>query len=83
MKLRLIQVFIMLLGGLITCVISIINNYSLDYSLQILLVVLIIFYFIGLLARLSLLRIIKNKKLNNKLDNTEVIDELNNKENKA
>ncbi|MFP4697273.1 MAG: hypothetical protein ACLFMO_01060 [Eubacteriales bacterium] len=62
MRLGLIQAFIILIAGLITCIISIINKIKLIDSLFLLLVVLIIFFFIGFLTRKSLKKIITQKK---------------------
>lgn len=51
MKLRYIPAFITLLAGIITCMISIIRQDEILSSLKTLLLVLIIFYIIGLIAR--------------------------------
>ncbi|ROR30792.1 hypothetical protein EDD66_102447 [Mobilisporobacter senegalensis] len=51
MKLRYIPAFITLLAGIITCMISIIRQNEILSSLKTLLLVLIIFYIIGLIAR--------------------------------
>ncbi|TCK97918.1 hypothetical protein EDC19_0320 [Natranaerovirga hydrolytica] len=60
MRLRMIQTIIMLIAGLITCVLVIINKYPLLDALQIIFLVLIIFYFLGFVTRVLLSKIMKN-----------------------
>lgn len=57
MKYRYLPAAIMLLAGAITSIMSIVNGYEVLYSLKLLLAVLLIFWFIGGLARFFLLRI--------------------------
>lgn len=58
MKYRYLPATIMLLAGAITIITCIINQYDTLYSLKLLLLVLIIFWMIGSLARVLLIRII-------------------------
>lgn len=48
---RYIPAAIMLSAGTVTCIISIVKNMDVYYSLKILLVVLVLFYILGLIAR--------------------------------
>lgn len=58
MKYRYLPATIMLLSGAITSITCIVNRYEALYSLKLLLAVLLIFWFIGSMARFFLLRII-------------------------
>lgn len=51
MKTRYIPAFIMLIAGAIVCIISLVNSYSAQKTLETVLITLIIFYIIGLIAR--------------------------------
>lgn len=51
MKLEFIPKFIMLLAGAIVCIITIVNDMDVTYSLELLLGTLVIFYIIGLIAK--------------------------------
>lgn len=57
MKYRYLPATIMLLAGAITSIASIINGFETLYSLKLLLAVLLVFWFVGGLARFFLLRI--------------------------
>lgn len=59
MEIRYIPSLIMLLAGAITCITSILKEWDVTYSLAILLVVLIVFYGIGLLAQKLIINIIE------------------------
>lgn len=59
MRTRYIPSIIMLLAGAITSAFCIINSYSVELTLEILLGVLILFYIIGLIARNLISRIIR------------------------
>lgn len=60
MRTRYIPSIIMLLAGTITCAFCIINSYSVELTLELLLGVLILFYIIGLIARNLINRIIRS-----------------------
>ncbi len=51
MKLEFIPKFITLLAGSVVCIITIINDMEVVYSLELLLATLVIFYIIGLIAK--------------------------------
>lgn len=51
MKLEFIPKFITLLAGSIVCIITIVNDMEVVYSLELLLATLVIFYIIGLIAK--------------------------------
>lgn len=61
MKYRYLPATIMLLAGAITSIMSIVNGYETLYSLKLLLGILLLFWFIGGLARFFLLRITAEK----------------------
>lgn len=70
MNLKIVHTLIILIAGLITCIISLINKFAVQDTLILLLVVIIVFYFIGLIAKTLLKRIIDQVKTSE-----EVIDE--------
>ena len=51
MKLEFIPKFITLLAGSVVCIITIVNDMEVVYSLELLLATLVIFYIIGLIAK--------------------------------
>lgn len=51
MKLEFIPKFITLLAGAVVCIITIVNDMDVVYSLELLLATLVIFYIIGLIAK--------------------------------
>ena len=73
MRDRYIPAFIMLLAGAITIVFNIIKKVDINTSLKRLLLILILFYIIGLIARWLLLKITKPK--NQEQKNEESPDE--------
>lgn len=52
MKTEFIPKFVMLLAGAIVCIISIVRDMDVTYSLEVLLATLIIFYLIGCIAKM-------------------------------
>lgn len=58
MKFRYLPATVMLSAGAITSIACILNNYETLYSLKLLLSVLVIFWIIGSLARVALIKII-------------------------
>ncbi len=50
-RLRLLPIIIMLIAGLITCIIAVVEEFDNTYALTILFSVLLSFYIIGLIAR--------------------------------
>lgn len=56
MKQRYIPPLIMLIAGALTCILDIINKVELIKSLKRLLIVLIVFYFIGLIAKAVIIK---------------------------
>lgn len=63
MKTEFIPKFVTLLAGAIVCIISIVKHMDTTYSLEILLAVLIIFYFIGSLARWIIEKVMSSDRL--------------------
>lgn len=57
-----IPTIIMLIAAVITCVISIIKQYEINYFITLLIVVLLIFYIIGMLTKVVLNKILVEKK---------------------
>lgn len=51
MRIRYIPAFVTLTAGAITCIISIINQFNVIYSLKVLLIVLLAFYILGQIAQ--------------------------------
>ena len=71
-KTEYIPKFIMLLAGAIVCIVSIVKHMDTTYSLEILLAVLIVFYLIGVLARLIIEKVmVSNRFLKEKSDEPE------------
>lgn len=68
MKLKYVPAFITLIAGAITCIISIMKQNDVLESLKILLLVLIIFYIIGVIARNIIAYTIKNHNEYNPYD---------------
>lgn len=64
MRTRYIPAGVMLLAGAVTCIISIVQKKDIVKSLIILLVVLILFYIIGLIAKYLVEKILKDFKEN-------------------
>lgn len=62
MKLNILHTLIILIGVLITCIISIINKYAVEDTLILILLVFFIFYFVGLIVRLLLNKIMQQTK---------------------
>lgn len=62
MKTEFIPKFVMLLAGAIVCIISIVRDMDVTYSLEVLLATLIIFYLIGCIAK----KIIEKVKTSNR-----------------
>ncbi|HKL79837.1 MAG TPA: hypothetical protein VJ888_05305 [Mobilitalea sp.] len=61
MKQRYIPPLIMLIAGALTCILDIINKVELITSLKRLLIVLIIFYFIGIIAKAIIIKVTEPK----------------------
>lgn len=72
MYLRLIHTIILLISGLITSIVCMINRFSLEDTLKTILIVLIIFYFFGLIIIVILKKIIDNSS-----KKSQTIDESN------
>ncbi len=68
MQLRYIPAFIVLLAAAITSIINIVNNVDLLTGLKRLLLAIIIFYIIGLIARVLLNRVTSPKLKNQKTE---------------
>lgn len=58
MKLEFIPKFVMLLAGAVVCIITIVKDMDVTYSLALLLGVLVIFYIIGLIAKKIIQKVI-------------------------
>jgi len=52
MKTKFIPAVVMLLGGAVACIVTFLNNYSLDEMLSVLIISLIIFLILGVVIRL-------------------------------
>lgn len=74
MRGRYIPAFVMLIAGAITCILDIYNKTELLTSLKRLFWVLIIFYIIGLIARVIINKVVTYRP---KIDNQESDDEYN------
>lgn len=59
MKIIYIPATVTLTAGLITCIICIINQYDIIYSLELLLATIIIFYIIGTIAKSIIMKTIR------------------------
>lgn len=57
MKPRYIPAFITLTAGTVTCLISIVKKFEVLYSLKVLLLILVIFYIIGCIARSIIVKV--------------------------
>lgn len=68
MRTRYIPAGVMLVAGTVTCVVSIVQKQDIIKSLITLLVVLILFYVIGLIAKFFIEKIIKDLKANKNLE---------------
>ena len=75
MRTRYIPAGVMLLAGAVTCIISIVQKKDIVKSLIILLVVLILFYIIGLIAKYLVEKILKDFKENETNVITDVTEE--------
>ncbi len=62
MRRRNIPSIIMLIAGMITCIISIVKQYEINYFITLLIVVLIVFYIIGITVKVLLDKILIEKK---------------------
>lgn len=74
MKDRYIPAMIMLCAGAVTCILDIYNKVELVTSLKRLLLVMFIFYIIGLIARAIIVKTITMKPKENELQQEESID---------
>ncbi len=83
MRTRYIPVGIMLVAGAVTGVISIVQKQDINKSLSTLLVVLVLFYIIGLVAKFFIEKILKDMKENpnNTQDEDSMNSELDNEKN--
>ena len=63
MKIRYIPAGITLIAGAITCLICLMRNLDVMYSLEILLIVLVIFLFIGIKAQKIIVNILHEQKM--------------------
>lgn len=70
MKLEFVPKFITLLAGAIVCIITIVKDMDVTYSLELLLATLIIFYIIGLIAK-AIIQKVMDGNMFVKQDNTE------------
>lgn len=71
MKLEFIPKFITLLAGSVVCIITIVNDMEVVYSLELLLATLVIFYIIGLIAKKIIQKVLEgNMFVKNTDDNT-------------
>lgn len=72
MKLEFIPKFVTLLAGAIVCIITIVKDMDVTYSLELLLGTLIIFYIIGIIAKKIIQKVIDgNMFVKQQKDNTE------------
>lgn len=83
MRIRYIPAMIMLAAGAITSIINIVNKVELLTGLKRLLLVLIIFYFIGLIVRSIAKKITLMKPKNADLEEEETQEQSEGEENKA
>lgn len=58
MKARTIPAIVMLIGGFASCIITMLNEYSLLESLKIILLSLLVFYIFGLIVRMLLNKLV-------------------------
>lgn len=63
MKIRFIPAGVTLIAGAITCLICLMRNYDVMYSLEMLLLVLIIFSLIGMKAQQVILNVMREQKM--------------------
>ena len=63
MKIRFIPAGVTLLAGAITCLICLMRDYDVTYSLEVLLVVLIIFALIGMKAQRVIINVMREQKM--------------------
>ena len=80
MRTRYIPAGVMLLAGAVTCIVSIVQNQDIVKSLITLLVVLILFYVIGLVAKFFIEKILKDLKENKNLQQVDEEDASNDSE---
>lgn len=74
MKTVYIPATITLTAGLITCIICIVNQYDIIYSLELLLATIIIFYIIGTIAKSIIMKTIRENDTS--VEKTEIEDDL-------
>jgi c-di-AMP phosphodiesterase-like protein len=74
MHLKLLHIFIILVAGLITCIVSLINDLDLMHTLTLLLQTFVIFYFVGFFVKVMFKKILKEKVVNEEIE--EQINEL-------
>lgn len=74
MRTRYIPAGVMLVAGAVTCIVSIVQNQDIVKSLITLLVVLILFYVIGLVAKFFIEKILKDLKENKNLQQADEDD---------
>lgn len=70
---RSIPTIIMLIAAIITCVISIYNQYDMDYFITLLIIVLLVFYILGMVVKAVLDKILVEK--NESLEELEELEE--------
>ena len=80
MRTRYIPAGVMLVAGAVTCIVSIVQNQDIVKSLITLLVVLILFYVIGLVAKFFIEKILKDLKENKNLQQPDEDDTSNDSE---
>lgn len=80
MRTRYIPAGVMLIAGAVTCIVSIVQNQDIVKSLITLLVVLILFYVIGLVAKFFIEKILKDLKENKNLQQVDEEDASNDSE---
>ena len=74
MRTRYIPAGVMLVAGAVTCIVSIVQNQDIVKSLITLLVVLILFYVIGLVAKFFIEKILKDLKENKNIQQADEDD---------
>lgn len=74
MKLEFIPKFITLLAGSIVCIITIVNDMEVVYSLELLLATLVIFYIIGLIAKKIIQKVLEGNMFVKNTESTTIQD---------
>lgn len=77
MKPRYIPAFVTLAAGTVTCLISIIKKFEILYSLKVLLIILVIFYIIGCIAKSIITKVIVSASVKEKDEISESVDSEN------